>query len=49
MKEFLLFAAFLIGSLAVQAQPAVEFHDVTAAITDSVRIVPKFAESNGKD
>ena len=43
MKEFLLFAAFLIGSLAVQAQPAVEFHDVTAAITDSVRIVPKFA------
>ena len=43
MKEFLLFAAFLIGSLAVQAQNAVEFHDVTAAITDSVRIVPKFA------
>ena len=43
MKEFLLFAAFLIGSLAVQAQNAVEFHDVTAAITDSVRIVPNFS------
>lgn len=43
MKEFLLFAAILIGSLAVQAQPAVEFHDVTAAITDSVRIVPNFS------
>ena len=43
MKEFLLFAAILIGSLAVQAQNAVEFHDVTAAITDSVRIVPNFS------
>lgn len=43
MKQFLLFAAFLIGSLAVQAQNAVEFHDVTAAITDSVRIVPNFS------
>ena len=43
MKRILLYVAIMFGSLIAQAQPAVEFHDVTAAITDSVRIVPKFA------
>ncbi|MBQ9555479.1 MAG: hypothetical protein IJV05_04575 [Muribaculaceae bacterium] len=43
MKRFLLYVALLLGSLIAQAQPAVEFHDVTAAITDSVRIVPNFS------
>ena len=43
MKRFLLYVALMLGSLLAQAQPAVEFHDVTAAITDSVRIVPKFS------
>ena len=42
MKRILLYVAIMFGSLIAQAQPAVEFHDVTAAITDSVRIVPKF-------
>ena len=42
MKQLLLLVALLIGSLAVQAQSAVESHDVTAAVTDSVRIVPNF-------
>ena len=43
MKRFLLYVALMLGSLLAQAQPAVDFHDVTAAITDSVRIVPKFS------
>lgn len=43
MKRFLLYVATMLGSLIAQAQPAVEFHDVTAAITDSVRIVPNFS------
>ena len=42
MKRILLYVAIMFGSLIAQAQPAVEFHDVTAAITDSVRIVPMF-------
>lgn len=43
MKQILLYVATMLGSLIAQAQPAVEFHDVTAAITDSVRIVPNFS------
>ena len=43
MKRILLYVAIMFGSLIAQAQPAVEFHDVTAAITDSVRIVPNFS------
>lgn len=43
MKQILLYVAAMLGSLIAQAQPAVEFHDVTAAITDSVRIVPNFS------
>ena len=43
MKRFILYVAIMFGSLIAQAQPAVEFHDVTAAITDSVRIVPNFS------
>ena len=43
MKRILLYLAIMFGSLIAQAQPAVEFHDVTAAITDSVRIVPNFS------
>ena len=43
MKRFLFYVAIMFGSLIAQAQPAVEFHDVTAAITDSVRIVPNFS------
>lgn len=43
MKRFLFYVAILFGSLIAQAQPAVEFHDVTAAIIDSVRIVPNFS------
>ena len=43
MKRFLLYVAIMLGSLIAQSQPAVEFHDVTAAITDSVRIVPNFS------
>ena len=44
MKRLLLYvAAIMFGSFIAQTQPAVELHDVTAAITDSVRIVPKFA------
>ena len=44
MKRLLLYvAAIMFGSFIAQAQPAVELHDVTAAITDSVRIVPNFA------
>ena len=43
MKQILLYVAIILGSLIAQAQPAVEFHDVTAAITDSVRIVPNFS------
>ena len=43
MKRFILYVAIMFGSLIAQAQPAVESHDVTAAITDSVRIVPNFS------
>ena len=43
MKRILLYVAIMFCSLIAQAQPAVEFHDVTAAITDSVRIVPNFS------
>ena len=43
MKRILLYVAIMLGSLIAQAQPAVEFHDVTAAITDSVRIVPNYS------
>ena len=43
MKQILLYVAMLLGSFIAQAQNAVEFHDVTAAITDSVRIVPNFS------
>ena len=43
MKRILFYVAIMFGSLIAQAQPAVEFHDATAAIGDSVRIVPKFA------
>ena len=43
MKRFLFYVAIMFCSLIAQAQPAVEFHDVTAAITDSVRIVPNFS------
>ena len=43
MKRILLYVAIMSCSLIAQAQPAVEFHDVTAAITDSVRIVPNFS------
>ena len=43
MKRILLYVAIMFGSLIAQAQPAVEFHDVTAALTDSVRIVPNFS------
>ena len=43
MKRFILYVAIMFGSLIAQAQPAVEFHDATAAITDSVRIVPNFS------
>ena len=43
MKRFLFYVAILFGSLIAQAHPAVEFHDVTAAIIDSVRIVPNFS------
>ena len=44
MKRLLLYvAAIMFGSFIAQAQPAVELHDVTAAITDSVRIVPNFS------
>ena len=43
MKRFLFYVAIMFCSLIAQAQPAFEFYDVTADITDSVRIVPKFA------
>ena len=43
MKRFILYVAIMFGSLIAQAQPAVESHDVTAAISDSVRIVPNFS------
>ena len=43
MKRFILYVAIMFGSFIAQAQPAVESHDVTAGITDSVRIVPNFS------
>lgn len=43
MKRLLLFIIMTAGLAIVQAQSIAASHDVTASITDSVRIVPKFS------
>ena len=42
MKQLILFVTLIIGSFASQAQSVATLRDATAAVTDSVRIVPKF-------
>ena len=46
MKKILLFAALIIGSLVAQAQSASTLRDVTAALGDSICIMPKFAKGD---
>ena len=46
MKKILLFAALIIGSLMAQAQSASTLRDVTAALGDSICIMPKFAKGD---
>ena len=43
MKKILLFAALILGSLMAPAHSASTLRDVTAAIDDSIRIMPNFA------